>query len=317
MLKKWGILLCLIALLLSTGGCARKDEKTLKIAQQFGIAYAPLQVMQSEGLLEKALPGYRIEWVQMSGPAGIREGMLAGDIDIGFMGIGPMLIGVDTGMDWKCFTALSANEVSFITNRADIHSLSDIAASDRIAILSPGCTQHILLCMAAEQQLGDRNAFDAQLVSLSHPDGMSAMLAGGEIALHVTTPPYADLELENGMRKILTAQDVVGGPFTFICGVADVDLYDERREAYDAFRACLEEAIDSINADLPAAAALLAPVYGVDEQMLLAEMRYGGSIYGTVLSGVDPFAAAMAELGFLKKAPVAEDYLFPEAVVAQ
>ena len=313
--KKWGIFLCLAVLLLSLSGCGRRDEKTLRIAEQFGIAYAPLQVMKDEGLLEKALPGYKIEWVQLGGPAAIREGMLAGDIDIGFMGIGPMLIGVDTGMDWKCFTALSANEVSFVTNRDDIKSLADIGPGDRIAILSPGCTQHILLCMAAEQQLGDLNVFETRLVSLSHPDGMSAMLAGGEIALHVTTPPYADLELQSGMHKILTGQDVMGAPFTFICGVADEDFYADHRDAYDALRTCLRAAMDEINADLPAAAERLAPVYGVDAAMLLSEMRYNGTIYSTALSGVDQFAAAMAKLGFLSKAPAREEYLFPEAEV--
>lgn len=315
MRKKRSIFLCLAALLLSLSGCGRGDERVLRVAEQFGIAYAPLQVMKDEGLLEKALPGYEIEWVQLGGPAAIREGMLAGDIDIGFMGIGPMLIGVDTGMDWKCFTALSANEVSFVTNRADINSLADIGPNDRIAILSPGCTQHILLCMAAEQQLGDFNAFDTRLVSLSHPDGMSAMLAGGEIALHVTTPPYADLELESGMHKILTGQDVMGAPFTFICGVADEDFYAGDRSAYDAFRTCLRAAMDEINADFPAAAERLAPVYGVDADMLLPEMRYNGTIYSMALSEVDEFAAAMARLGFLSKAPAREDYLFPDAEV--
>ncbi len=315
MRKKWGLLLCLLAMLPLFGGCGGKDQKTLRIAEQFGIAYAPLQVMKDTGLLERAMPGYEIDWVQLGGPTAIREGMLAGDIDLGFMGIGPMLIGVDSGMDWKCFTALSANEVTFVTNRDDILSLADVDPSDRIAILSPGSTQHILLCMAAEQQLGDMNAFDAQIVSLSHPDGMSAMLAGGEIALHITTPPYADLELESGMRKILTGREVVGGPFTFICGVADQDLYEGDRAAYDAFRACLQEAVDSINSDLPAAARALAPVYGVDEGMLLSAMSYGGTIYATQLSGVDPFAEAMAKLGFLSKAPARENYLFPEAEV--
>jgi NitT/TauT family transport system substrate-binding protein len=226
-----------------------------------------------------------------------------------------MLIGVDTGMDWKCFTALSANEVSFVTNRSDINSLADIGSNDRVAILSPGCTQHILLCMAAEQQLGDFNAFDTRLVSLSHPDGMSAMLAGGEIALHVTTPPYADLEIASGMHKILTGQDVMGAPFTFICGVADKGLYEGDPVACDAFRACLGAAMDEINADLPAAAERLAPVYGVDAAMLLSEMSYNGTIYSTALSGVDEFAVAMVKLGFLSKAPAREEYLFPEAEV--
>ncbi|MBE0600704.1 MAG: ABC transporter substrate-binding protein, partial [Firmicutes bacterium] len=222
----------LLAVLLLFSACGTSQKTTLTIAEQFGVAYAPIQIMKREGLLEAALPDTQINWVQLGGPTAIREGMLAGEIDVGFLGIGPMLIGVDTGMSWKAFTALSANEVSFITNRDDIHSLADIDPDDRIAVISPGCTQHVLLCMAADQQFGDPDQFDRQLVSLSHPDAMSAMLAGGEIVLHITIPPYADLELQNGMHKILTGQDVMGGSFTFICGVADTKLYEENRSMY-------------------------------------------------------------------------------------
>lgn len=316
MRKRLLLIPCLWAALVAATACGPAPRKTLTIAEQFGIAYAPLQVMKEDGLLEQALPDVTVRWVQMGGPTAIREGMLSGDIDIGFMGIGPMLIGVDTGMPWKCFTALSANEVSFITNRKDIRTLADLGPEDRIAILSPGSTQHILLCMAAQQQLGSADAFDSRLVSLSHPDAMSAMLAGGEIALHITTPPYAEMELAAGMHKILTGQQVTGRPFTFICGVAMTDLYLNRRALYDAFRACLQTAVDGINADLPAAAKRLAPGYGVAEGTLLAEMTYNGSIYGTALEGVDGFAAAMAEIGLLTRAPSADAYAFPGAEVS-
>ncbi len=316
-MKKLALVCCLVFALPLLSACGTKAKTKLTVAEQFGIAYAPVQVMKDEGLLESALPGVEVEWVQLGGPTAIREGMLSGDIDIGFMGIGPMLLGVDTGMEWKTFSALSQNEVSFITNRDDIQSLADIGPDDRIAILSPGCTQHILLCLAAEQQFGDPDKFDNQLVSLSHPDAMSAMLAGGEIAVHITTPPYADLELANGMHKILTGQEVMGGPFTFICGVAATSLYTDHRDIYDAFRSALREAIDEINANLPAAAAKLAPVYGVEESMLLDEMSYGGTIYGQTLRGVDKLAAAMVEMGLLSKAPTAEEYAFADAEVAQ
>lgn len=302
------ILLLLSALLLS--GCGAEKPMQLTIAEQFGIAYAPLQIMKEEQLLEKALPGVTVRWVQMGGPTAIREGMLAGDIDVGFMGVGPMLIGVDTGMAWKCFTALSKNEVSFITNRAEVQSLADLKPADRIAILSPGSTQHILLCMAAEQQLHNQAAFDLQLVSLSHPDAMSAMLAGGEIALHVTTPPYAELELASGMHKILTGEQVMGQPFTFICGVAMTDLHERRRDEYDALTQCLAQAMEQLNADLPAAAKRLAPVYGVQEDALLDAMEYDGSIYSPALAGVDRFAAAMAQMGLLSAAPTRAQYAF-------
>lgn len=305
------LLLGIVLALFTLTACGQTAPKTLTVAEQFGLAYAPLQIMKEQQLLEKALPGVTIRWVQMGGPTAIREGMLAGQIDIGFMGIGPMLIGVDTGMDWKAFTALSSNEVAFMTNRDDIHTLADIKSTDRIAILSPGCTQHILLCMAAKQQLGNAMAFDTQLVSLSHPDAMSAMLAGTEIALHVATPPYSELEQESGMHKILTGEDVMGRNFTFICGVAMSDLYQNRRVQYDAVLLCLQQAINTINSDLPAAAKHFAPEYGVAQEMLLEAMHYNGSIYGTALSGVDTLAAAMVEMGLLGQAPTAADYAFP------
>ena len=315
MRKRVILLLLLAAVPLFFAACGNTEKQTLTIAEQFGIAYAPVQVMKDEGILEKALPDVEIQWVQLGGPTAIREGMLAGDIDIGFMGIGPMLLGVDTGMDWKTFSALSANEVSFITNREDIRSLADIGEDDRIAILSPGCTQHILLCMAAGQQFGDPEHFDKQLVSLTHPDAMSAMLTNGEIVLHITTPPYADLELQNGMHKILTGQEVMGGPFTFICGVAKTGLYDEHRAVYDAFQQSLTRAMEEINADLEASAEKLAPVYGVEADMLYDMMRYNGGIYGKTLRSVDKLAAAMVEMGLLTKAPTAAEYAFPDAEV--
>lgn len=303
-----GVCLLLAALLLA--GCKDAKKATLTIAEQFGIAYAPLQIMKEDRLLEAALPDVDIRWVQLGGPTAIREGMLSGDIDVGFMGIGPMLIGVDTGMPWKCFTALSGNEVAFITNKARIKTLADLGPADRIAVLSPGSTQHILLCMAAEQAGLGATAFDTRLVSLSHPDAMSAMLAGGEIALHITTPPYTDLEVQSGMRRILTGRDIMGGPFTFICGVATTALHDGSPEAYQALCRCLGAAVAQINADLPAAAHRLAPAYGVEETMLLSEMQYQGSIYGTALQGVDAFAQAMARLGLLSAAPDVTAYAF-------
>ena len=315
MRKRILLMLCLVATLFTTGGCGSAHPATLTVAEQFGIAYAPLEILNPEGLLAKALPNVTIRWVQMGGPTAIREGMLSGDIDVGFMGIGPMLIGVDTGMPWKSIGALSANEVAFMTNRADIHTLADLKPSDRVAVLSPGSTQHVLLCMAAKQQLGDALALDAQLVSLSHPDALSAMLAGGEVAMHVTTPPYIDLELAQGMHKLMSGEDVLGGPFTFICGVANTAFRETHRDWYDTFRSCLTEAIGILNADLPAAAHRLAALYGVEESVLLQEMSYHGSIYGTTLRGVDRMAAAMAELKLLRTAPDSTAYAFPEVEV--
>lgn len=298
--------------LLSFNGCSSKDakEETFTIAEQFGIAYAPLNIMKELGLLEEKLPGVSIEWKQFGGPTAIREGMLNGEIDFGFMGISPVLIGIDNGMDWKYATGISSNQVAIVTDRPELNSLSDFTPEDKIAILSPGCTQHVLLCMLAERELSDAHCLDNQTVSMSHPDAANALISDTEIAAHVATPPYIQEELSHGMHIIADGEDIMGEPFTFISGVAMKSFHESHRDWYDAFIEALEESIDYINNNKEEAASLLAPVYGITKEELLEQMSYNGTIYSTELSGVEKMSQAMEETGFIKKAPAFTDIIF-------
>jgi len=219
--------LFLFALLFIITGCEKKTEKiqVLKIAEQFGLAYAPLQIMRCEKLIEKELQEIEIKWVRLGNAAAIREAVLSGNVDIGFMGIPPFLIGRDRGMEWKLFTGLSSAPVGLVTWKTGVQGIKDLGPSDRIALPQPGSIQHILLSMAAGDQLGDPSIFDNQLVTMSHPDGMSALLSKSDISAHFTSPPYIMKELQTeGMRLILDGTEVMGGPYTFIAGVATEEL---------------------------------------------------------------------------------------------
>lgn len=132
--------LCLTGVMMAGTGCAKSGQETIGIAEQYGIAYAPLQIMKEKRFLEEKLPGVTINWKQFGGPTGIREGMLSGEIDFGFMGVAPVLIGIDNGMEWRYAAGLSSNEVAVVTSREDMKSLKDVTDKDRIAILSPACT---------------------------------------------------------------------------------------------------------------------------------------------------------------------------------
>lgn len=171
-------LLCVAGAVLAVAGCGAGKKESIGIAEQFGIAYAPLQIMKEKQLLEKKLPGVEINWKQFGGPTGIREGMLNGDIDFGFMGVAPVLIGIDNGMKWRYAAGLSSNDVAIVTTGEGKKTLRDFTEKDRIAILSPACTQHVMLCMLAGQQLGAPHALDTQLVSMSHPDSVNAAFVG-------------------------------------------------------------------------------------------------------------------------------------------
>ncbi|MEG1942348.1 MAG: ABC transporter substrate-binding protein [Angelakisella sp.] len=310
-MKKNFIAFLLAALvMLPLGGCQKKQYE-ISIAEQFGIAYAPLAIMKEKKLLEEKLPGITVNWKQFGGPTAIREGMLSGDIDIGFMGCAPVLVGIDNGMPWKYVTGISSNEVAIVTDKPYVKTLADFKPQDKIAILSPACTQHVLLCMLAQKQLGDPNALDTQLVSMSHPDAANALLADTEIAAHVATPPYIGTELAAGMHTIATGDEIMGKPFTFITGVALIKFHDEHPTEYNAFIEALEQSIDYINNNMDEAVKLLAPTYGIGEAELKAQMTYNGTIYSSRLEGIPELSAAMQQMGFTKGNPAFGDIVFP------
>lgn len=301
-----------VLFLLPLAGCAAEETpKEINIAEQFGIAYAPLQIMKEQKLLEKALPGVTINWKQFGGPTPIREGMLAGEIDFGFMGSAPVLIGIDNGMEWKYATGISFNQVALVTDRPEINSIRDFSDTDRIAILSPGSTQHILLCIASNQVFGDPDRFDNQIVSLSHPDAMDALMADTEVTAHFSTPPYLDKELASGMKVVTTGEEILGQPFTFITGVALERFYEENPAEYKAVLRALNTAIDYINSNMDEAVETLAPIYDIDEATLKAQMTYNGTIYSNQLTGIDRLADEMYRIGVLKNPIRYEDAVFP------
>lgn len=310
--QKWTAALLIFALMLGLfSGCAKKAPEELNIAEQFGIAYAPLQIMKQQGLLEKRLPGVTVNWKQFGGPTAIREGMLAGEIDFGFMGPSPVLMGIDHGMKWKFATGISFNEMAIMVKNPQVQKLSDLTENDRIAIISPACTQHILLCMAAEKELGDPNYFDSQLVSMSHPDAANALMTDTEVTAHLATPPYISAELEAGMHSIATGEEIMGQPFTFITGVAMEEFYQKQPEKYQAFIESLNEAIDYINTNMEDAVAALAPIYGISEEELYEQMTYQGTIYSNRLEGIDQLSEAMQRMGFIEHSPKMEEIMFP------
>lgn len=307
--KMPGLLLASL-LALALCGCGRQEPPSIGIAEQYGIAYAPLTIMKEKGFLEQELPDVAIRWQQFGGPTAIRESMLNGDVDFGFMGVAPVLIGIDNGMEWKYAAGISSNEVAIVTSRPEIKTLADFTEEDRIAILSPGCTQHILLCMLAEQQLGDPMALDGQLVSMSHPDALQALLSGTEITAHVATPPYLQQELEAGMSVMATGEEIMGRPFTFISCVAMTQFYEEHRELYDGFIRALERSIEYLNQNMEECVRILAPVYGISEEALLEQMTYNGTIYSSRLEGVPELSAAMQQMGLTQGNPALETIVF-------
>ncbi|WKY48687.1 ABC transporter substrate-binding protein [Eubacteriaceae bacterium ES3] len=278
-----------------TGG----EEKTIRIAEQYGIAYAPVQIMKEKGFLEKNYPGIEISWEQLGNTAAIREAMVADRLDVGFMAIPPFLIGTENGMEWKIATGLSSVPTGLVATD-QIQSLSDFSETDRIAVPQPGSVQHILLAMACDREFSDPTKLDNNLVTLSHPDGMSALLSGGDITAHFTSTPYFQKEIETaGFHEIISGEEAFGGDFSFIIGVTTNKLHDENPQLYEAFVKSIQEAIDFINDNPEASAEILADVYELSEEEVLSYITAESASYSETVKGIQTFADFMKKTGYL------------------
>jgi len=277
---------------------------SISIAEQFGLAYAPLQVMKELKLLEKNLLGVEVTWRQLGNTAAIREAMVSKEVDIGFMAIPPFLIGWDKGMEWKIFSGLSKSPVALVVNNPNVKSIKDFTDKDRIAVPQPGSVQHILLSMACERAFGDPKKLDNQLITLAHPDGMNALLAKNDITAHFTTPPYLTKELEaEGMHQILSGSEAMGKDFTFIVGVSTSDFRDKSTKEYKALIKSLNEAMEYMEQNKAETQLLLSRTYEMSEADMKKYMSLEGVSYDNSVAGVNEFAEFMKRSGYISKVP--------------
>lgn len=306
--KKLLAVVMTVALLGSLAACgggssssdSSKDEKEkLTVAFQYGMAYAPLQVMQEQKLIEKHYKNVEVEWSTLNSGSAINEGFASGSIDVGAMGLGPAITGVTSGVPYKIFANMSAQPHRIMTNKANIKSLKDIK-KEKIALVNIGSFQHILLAMAAKEQLGDAHALDNNIVAMAHPDGMAALIAGS-VECQLTTSPYVfKEEKEDGISEVEALQSVWPSGNSFIVGVASTELKEKNPELYDAVVAAMEEAIKYLNENKEEAAEMLCGNEDVDAATMLQWLNDESCVYTTETKGVMDFANFMAENGFLE-----------------
>lgn len=290
-MKKLLLIVCTFLLI-----ACQQDDKEIIIAEQYGLAYAPVQVMMANGYLEDLLPDYKITWVKLGNTMAMREAMTADALDVGFVGIPPFIIGTENGMSWRIFTGVSQAPLALMGAEGGLESISSDA---RIALPQPGSIQHILLSMAAKDTFGDATYFDDQLITMKHPDGMQVLLEGKEVDYHFTSPPYVFQEKEAGMKEIINGEDCFGGDFTFIVGVISMD-FGKNEEAYNALEKAFQMAMNEIQSNPEETLDLLTDYYNLDRETLKNYLYDSGMVFNRDILGIDKFVDFMYENGYIE-----------------
>ena len=251
----------LTAVALAASAVAAHAEGQIRIAQQFGIGYLLLDVVQEQKLIEKhgkALGvDVKVEWNQISGATAMNEALLANSLDVVSAGVPPMLTLWDRTkgrQNVKAIAALGSLPNYLITNNPKVKTLKDLSDKDRIAVPAAGTGfQSRTLQIETARVFGkdDFKRFDNISVSLPHPDATAALISGGsEINTHFSSAPfyYQAIDANKAVHKIISSYDILGGPATFNVLYTSQKYHDENPKTYKAFYAALAEAADWIRA---------------------------------------------------------------------
>jgi NitT/TauT family transport system substrate-binding protein len=316
----------LLSLALASPSMAETGE--VRIAQQYGISYLPLTVMNHEKLLEAAvakagIAAIKVTWSQFGAGNAMNEALLSGNLDFASGGVGPLLtIWSKTKGRQDVKAAASLNSMPLYLNviDPDLKTLKDIAEKDRIALPAAKISiQAVTLQMAAEQVFGPGQwaKLDPRTISMAHPDAMAAMLSGrSEIVGHFGSPPFQSQELEDKrVHRVLNSYDVLGGPATFNVVWTLKKFHDDNPTIYGAFLAALEEAMDLIKAAPSRAARIYIdadkskmPIAAVEKLI-----RDPENVFTTTPQNIMKYASFMHRVGTVENLPASwKDLFFSE-----
>jgi len=325
-----------VSLWLLITGCTRNPAPTGEVTEvriprgAGGVGFLPLLVMEKDRLVEEqarnaGIPNLQVKWIDLGGPSAMNEALLSGSVD--FIAAGPpaFLILWDRTRDAanvRGVAAMSSLPMYLNTRSERLKKLDDMNEHDKIAVTAVKVSiPSIVMQMYARQKFGpsDVGHFDKFTVSMTHPDGVIALLAGsGAIDAHFTSPPFHQREIKDPhIRTIMTTDDVMGGSTTFTMLSTTAAFREKNPKAYAAVLKALDEAGDVILSDKEDAADILlrsTGESGFSREEILEVLNDPKVKFTTTPENIMKYAGFMHDVGSVAKAPASwKDLFFPEA----
>lgn len=328
-MKRTASLALLVTIIVLTFGPIRAsaEQKEITIAKQYGLGYLQMMIMEDRQMVEKharalGLGVDKVNWVTFRSSDVMNDALLSGSVDFVCLGIpGIAIIWSKTNGQVKAASGLNFLPLQLNTRSPNIKGIRDFTEKDKIALPAVKVSQQaIILQMWAAKEFGDAsfNRLDSLTVSMTHPDGMAALLSGGgEINNHFTSVPFGQMEMEKpGIRKLISSTEILGGPISFNVVAASTKFQQGNPKTYAAFMAALQEATDFINRDKRAAAEIYVKatkdksgVEGILKIMNDPTIEYS-LVPGNIMKIVD----FMYKIGSIKTKPSSwKDMFFPNA----
>ena len=266
--------------------------------------------------------GIKAAWRLFPSGPDLVNAMQAGELDLGYIGLPPVIIGRGRGIPLKCIAGGHIEGTVMIAGKGVLplagcpgmrEFLSQFAGR---AIGTPprGSIHDVIV----NELLKEQGITDIRVKNYPWADFLPDALREGEIAAAAGTPALAVAARRYGTAELVVPPNRLW-PFNPSYGIVVMEDQLHREDLLLAFLASHEAACGMIRRDPRSSASIVAGTTGmVDEEFVLEAYRispkYCASLPGEYISSTMKFVSALLSLGYISH-PVSEEDLFDTSLI--
>ena len=307
-----------VALVLLTAGCTQ-PQTTAKVTQ-IRIGYQPSTHQMAEitamdkGWWQQDLAPYGVKNVSdkvFSTGAPEMQAMLAGDIDVAYVGAAPVLSAVSTGLDAKIIAGVNTQGSDLVV-RPDLNYTGPQSLKGmKIATYQAGTIQDTILRNWLKQNNISPDK-DVQIIGMGAGDAVTAITAGKVDAVFLPTP-FPSVIADQGKGRIVVHSGEMYPHHTRCVLVVSGKLIREHPEIVAQIIKTNDKAVDYNLKNLDEAAAIFANKTGTKLDDVKASLKEWDGNWNSdpnlIIDPVLDYAKIQYDLGYIK-VNLTKDQLF-------
>ncbi|MBE6500107.1 MAG: ABC transporter substrate-binding protein [Methanobrevibacter thaueri] len=218
------------------------SDETVKIGYLPSDHDAALFVADAQGLYKDK--GIKTELVQFNNGGDLMTAMASGDVDVGYVGISPVLSSISSGVPVKVISAAQTEGSGIlVTDDSDIDNAKDLSGK---TIATPGeaSIQHVLL--SAYLKNNDMSLDDINESAMKVPS-INDALKTGSLPAAITFQPYVSLgDNSDDIDELIDSSEIMPGHPCCVVA-ASQDFLDKHADTAKEIVAIHKQATDFIN----------------------------------------------------------------------
>ena len=267
---------------------------------------AALFVADAQGKFQEN--GINTKLVQFNNGGDLMTAMASGEVDVGYVGITPVLSSIANGVPVKVISAAQTEGSGIVVAKdAGIDDVTDLAGK-KIATPGEASIQHMLLTYYLKENGMDIS--DLKVSAMKVPS-MNDALKTNKIDGMITFEPYVSIAEKNGAKVLAGSQDIL--PDHPCCVVVASDKYIENHpNETKKILEIHENATEFINKNTDEAAGMLPNDIVSDvevEKMSMSSFPFISGLNESYKQDVMDFMNLEVDLGVLKE-PLSQDKIF-------